>query len=155
MKIRVYQEGIFKSKWLSKFISCLSFSGKKLKAEKLLYLSFFNFKKHFDINGLLLLFESLEHLKPQIGLRLNRLTKSKKKRIEAYPIVLKTSVQYKKAIFWLIKSIQMGKETYFFTKIHTEVLNIVFNKITNSMKKKKEYYTHAILFKSIKKFKWN
>ena len=155
MKVRVYQEGIFKSKWLSKFINCLFVSGKKWKIEKLVYFSFFYFKKYFDWNGLLLLFECLEYLKPKIGFKLNRKIKSKKKNIQGYPILLKTNSQYKKAIFWLIKAIQLGKERHFYDKIQMEIKNINFNKITYSIKKKKDYYAHAILFKTIKKFKWN
>jgi hypothetical protein len=35
-----------------------------------------------------------------------------------------------------------------------EIKNVIFGETTNSLKKKKEFYNYAILFKSIRKFKW-
>ena len=154
MKSRIYQEGIFKSKWLSKFISCLFFFGNKWKTEKLVYLSFFYLKKNYDSNGLFLFFESLEYLKPWVGLKLTT-SKAKTKKIKAYPIVLNKSIQFKKSIFWLIKSIQLRKEIFIYKKINNEIKEIIFNEATNSINKKKEYYDFAIMAKSVEKFKWN
>lgn len=34
-----------------------------------------------------------------------------------------------------------------------EIKSIVFGEMTNSLKKKKEYYNYAVLFKSVRKFK--
>lgn len=154
MKIRIYQEGIFTSKWLSKFINCWFFEGEKFKIEKLIYFSFFCLKKYFESNALFFFFESLERLKPWIGLKLNKLVKSKKKKIQSYPVILSKKAQYKKAIYWLVKSIQLRKEVSFSIKLINEITSIVFDELTNSLKKKKEYYNYAIMFKSIRKFKW-
>lgn len=118
-----------------------------------MYFSFFFFKKHLEANGLFLLFECLEYLKPHVGLKLTRTIKSRKKIIQAQPMVLKVNAQYRKAIYWFIKAIQLGKETYFHSKLQTEVNNILFDRVTYSVKKKKEYYSRAILFKSMQKFK--
>jgi len=138
MKNYIYQEGIFKSKWLSKFISCLIFTGKKFKLEKLVYLTFFFLKRYFNINSLFFFFEALELLKPWIGLQLRRTIKSKKKKIQVHPTILSLKVQYKKAIYWLVKSIQLRKEVYFFIRMGNEIKSIIFNEITNSKKKKKK-----------------
>jgi hypothetical protein len=35
-----------------------------------------------------------------------------------------------------------------------EIKNVIFCEMTNSLRKKKEYYNFAILFKSVRKFKW-
>ena len=154
MKTVIYLEGIFKSKWLSKFINCLVVKGQKFKLEKLVYSVFFYLKYFFTIYSFFFFFESLELLKPWVGLKLNPVVKSKKQSIQAYPVILSTNVQYKKSIYWLVKSIQLRKELCFVKKMANEAKNIVFKEVTQSMKKKKEYYNHAILFKSVRKFKW-
>ena len=154
MKKYNYQEAVFNSKWLSKFVNCWFFTGKKHQIEKLIYLSFFILKKKFNINPLFFFFEALERLKPWVGLKIYKTIKSNKKKNQAYPIILNANIQYKKAIYWLIKSIQLRKETTLSRKINNEIKNIIFNEITNSIKKKKEYYNYSILFKSVRKFKW-
>lgn len=154
MKNLTYQEGIFNSKWLSKFINCWFFKGEKFKIEKLIYESFFYLKKKFNVNGLLLLLEVLEQLKPWIGLKLHRSTNQRKSQIQAHPVILTSNIQYRKAIYWLVKSIQLRKEINFSIRMSNEIKGIVFNEMTNSLKKKKEYYKYAVLFKSVRKFKW-
>lgn len=154
MKNLTYQEGIFNSKWLSKFINCWFFKGEKFKIEKLIYESFFCLKKKFNINGLLLLLEVLEQLKPWIGLKLHRSTNQRKSQIQAHPVILTSNIQYRKAIYWLVKSIQLRKEINFSIRMSNEIKGIVFGEMTNSLKKKKEYYKYAVLFKSVRKFKW-
>ena len=88
MKIFYYQEGIFNSKWLSKFMNCWFFKGEKFKIEKLIYKTFLSLKKKFNVNGLLLLFEVLEQLKPWIGLKLHRSSNQRKSQIQAHPVIL-------------------------------------------------------------------
>ena len=106
------------------------------------------------MNILYLFLEILECLKPWIGIKIYHTLKVKRKKIQAYPIILKINTQYKKAICWLFSSTKLRQELNFCTKINTEIKNIIFNEITNSLKKKKEYYNYAILFKSTQKFKW-
>ena len=154
MKENIYKDAIFQSRWLSKFISCLFFTGKKWKAEKMIYFSFFCLKYFFIINMLYLFLEILECLKPWIGIKIYHTLKGKRKKIQAYPIILTINTQYKKAIYWLLSSIKLRQELNFCIKINTEIKNIIFNETTNSFKKKKEYYNYAILFKSTQKFKW-
>nr|QFP99056.1 ribosomal protein S7 [Rhizaria sp.] len=150
---RTYEEGVFKSKWLSKFINCWFFTGEKIKIEKLIYYSFFIIKKRFNISSLFFFFESLERLKPWVGLKLHR-GYSKKKKIQVCPLILNSKVQFKKAMYWLIKSTQLRKESCLSIKISNEICNLIFNEITNSIKKKKEHYNYAVMFKSVKTFKW-
>ena len=132
-----YQEGVFKSKWLSKFINYWCVEGEKSKIEKIVYYSFINLKKEFNGNILWFFFEVLEQLKPWIGLRLRRTVKSKKKQVEVYPIIITINIQYRKAIYWIVKSIQLRKERNLSIKISSEIKNILFNEITSSLKKKK------------------
>ena len=154
MKNSICQGYLFNCQWLYKFISCLSFNGEKFKIERLVYNTFLFLKKFLNINGLLLLLEVLEQLKPWIGLKLRRGLKQRKYQIQAHPVILTTNIQYKKAIYWLVKSIFIRKETKFSIRMSNEIKNIIFSETTNSLKKKKEFYKYAILFKSIRKFKW-
>jgi hypothetical protein len=73
--------------------------------------------------------------------------------MQAYPVILISNIQYRKAIYWLIKSIQLRKETTFSMRVFNEIRSVVFCEITNSLIKKKEYYSYAVLFKSARKFK--
>ena len=111
-------------------------------------------KRYFNINSLFFFCEALEFLKPWIGLQLRHTVKLNKKKIQVHPIILSLKVQYKKAIYWLVKSIQLRKEVYFFTRMGNEIKSIVFNEVTQSLKKKKDYYNYAVMFKSSRKFKW-
>ena len=63
-----------------------------------IYRSFYNIKKKFDVSPLFIFFEVLEKLKPWIGLKIVNTSYSKKKRIQAYPIILTKNMQYNKAI---------------------------------------------------------
>ena len=128
--------------WLENFLT-----------EKLIYSVLYFFKKCFNIHSIFFLCEAFEKLKPWIGLRLHRVVKSKKKKIYAYPVIINNSTQNKKALYWLIKSFQSRKELSFLIKMTKELESILFNEMTESLRKKKEYYNYAILFKSVKKFK--
>lgn len=154
MKGIIYQEGVFNCQWLSKFINCCFFQGEKFKTEKLIYSSLFFLKKFLSTNGLLLLFEVLERLKPWIGLKLHRSDKQRKPLIQAQPVILTSNIQYRKAIYWLVKSIQLRKEKKFSIRMNNEIKGILLGEMMNSLKKKKEYYNYAVLFKSVRKFKW-
>lgn len=151
MKKIIYQEGVFNCKWFSKFISCWFFKGEKFKIEKLSYDSIFFLKFFLSTNGLLLFFEALENLRPWIGLKLHW---SVKQINQAHPVILMPNIQYRKAIYWLVKSIQLRKETHFSMRMSYEIKNVIFGEMTNSLRKKKEYYNYAVLFKSVRKFKW-
>ena len=154
MKNYTYQEAVFNSKWLSKFINCWFFTGEKFKIEMLIYDSFLFLKKFLNTNGVLLLFEALEQLKPWVGLKLRVSLKQKKSQIQAHPVILTSNIQYKKSIYWLIKSIQLRKEITFCMRSNNEMRSIIFGGQATSLKRKFFYYNYAIIFKSVIKFRW-
>jgi hypothetical protein len=65
----------------------------------LIYDSFLFLKKFLNTNGVLLLFEALEQLKPWVGLKLRVSLKQKKSQIQAHPVILTSNIQYKKSIY--------------------------------------------------------
>jgi ribosomal protein S7 len=72
----------------------------------------------------------------------------------AIPFFLTISLQYKKAIFWLSKSIQLRFEKKLTAKISNELYAINILNGGESLKKKKECYKYAVMFKTAKRFKW-
>jgi ribosomal protein S7 len=154
MKRIDYIEGVFKSKWISKFINLCFFKGKKHYIEKIFYLSFYLLKKELNYCPFFIFFEVLEKIKPIIGLKIYRFGKGKTKKITVVPHILKIDLQYKKSIYWLVKSVKLRKEKNLWLRIYNEFYDVLFNKISNSLKKKKEHYKYVIMFKTIKKFKW-
>ncbi len=147
-------DGVFWSKWLLKFINKFIFTGKKYLVEKIIYLSFFYIKKNLNSSAIFFFFEVLERIKPIVGLKFYTLKKRKLKRITAVPYIVSISLQYKKAIFWLVNAIKLRKEKEWFLKIFQEFYDILLNKTGHSFLKKKEFYRYVILFKTAKKFKW-
>ena len=156
MKFLKYNDGYYSSKWLSKFINKMSIKGKKDFIEKLIYLSLFSIKKKLKFYPLFIFFEVLEKIKISIGLKLNKnkWKNSKNIAVKAFPFLLNTTSQYKKSILWLIQSIKLRSELNLSLKIYYEFYDILFNFGGNTLKKKKNYYKHIILFKTVKKFKW-
>ena len=65
-----YNEGLYNSKWLSKFINKFCIQGKKLQIEKIIYYSFFLTKKKLNYYPIFIFFEVLEKIKPSIGLKI-------------------------------------------------------------------------------------
>lgn len=130
------------------------FIGKQFNIEKIIYFSFFLIKKNLKCSPLFIFFEVLEKIRPLIGLKLYRQKKRKVTKIIANPIIIKEPIQYQKAIFWLSKAIKCRKEKFLSLRIFQEFYSIIFFNTGNTLKKKKEYYQYAILYKSIKKFKW-
>ena len=129
-------------------------TGKKFYIEKIIYFSFYELKKKLQYCSLFFFFEALEKIKPSIGLKIYKLGKGKRKKINIFPYILNKSAQYKKSIYWLAKAIKLRKENTLCLKICLEFYDINFNNSGNSLKKKKEYYKYVIMFKAIKKFKW-
>jgi ribosomal protein S7 len=90
-----YTEGIFFSKWFSKFINNCFRLRNKIIAEKILYQIFFLVKKKLNFSCLFFFFETLEKVKPVVGLKVFTVGKNKTK---AIPIFLHVGLQYKKAM---------------------------------------------------------
>jgi ribosomal protein S7 len=150
----IYTEGVFQSKWLSKFINKLTLFGKTGKIERLVYLTFFFIKKELSICPMFFFFEVLEKVRPVIGLKIYKKKGRKVTTKTAMPIKLNTTAQYKKAIFWLRLSISVKEEKQLVSKIFQEFYDTLILDAGNSLKKKKTYYKYAVLFKATRKFKW-
>lgn len=150
-----YKEGLFHSKWLSKFINYWFFSGKTFKIEKILYYSFFLIKYKLNCCPLYLFFEGLEKIKPVIGLKMYKQKRRKVNKIIAVPFVMNFLLRYKKALTWLSVSIKLrNNQKKLSSRIFFELRDICINNNSLSIKKKKEYYKYAIQAKVAKKFKW-
>lgn len=151
-----YIEGIYSSKWLSKFINKWFLLGKKFYSEKIIYLSFYLLKLKLNYSPLFFFFEILEKIKPYIGLKITKYKwgNVQKNKTKIFPYILSVSLQYKKSIYWLIKSIKLRKEANLSLKVYHEFYDIVFNNLSNSLRKKKDYYKYIIMFKTIKNFRW-
>lgn len=128
--------------------------GKKYLVEKIIYLYMYFIKKKLSGSGIFFFFESLEKVKPTIGLKFYVLKKKKVQRMTAIPYIATVVLQYKKAIFWLMNAIQIRKEKKWCFKVFQEFYDILLNKSGASLLKKKEFYKYVILFKTTKKFKW-
>lgn len=153
---KFYIEGTFRSKWFSKLINHWFFSGLNYRAEKIFYLSFYLLKNKLNCSPIFFLFEALEKIKPIIGLKLYKKKQKKKKmmKITAIPFFLTLALQYKKAIFWLSKAIQLRFEKKLTSKISNELYAVNVLNVGESLKKKQECYKYAVMFKTAKRFKW-
>ena len=154
MKYLSYKEGRFQAKWLSKCINQWGFLGKQYINEKNIYSSFFLMKKKLQIVPMFIFFESLEKIKPIIGIKLFKKRKKKINKVMGVPYILGVTSGYRKAVFWLVRAIKLYAIKNVFFKIFQELYNIVFLNTGYSLKKKKEYYNYALLYIKIKKFKW-
>jgi ribosomal protein S7 len=154
MRSVIYLEGTFHSKWFSKFINHWFFFGASFQTEKLLYLVFFIIKTKFNCCPIFFFFESLEKIKPSIGLKFFKKKKKKKIKVTAVPFVLPLAAQYQKAVLWLAKSIRVRHEQKLVSKIVNELYSVNFLGVGESLKKKTEYYKFAVVFKTTKRFKW-
>jgi ribosomal protein S7 len=125
------------------------------KTEKLFYVSFLLLKNKLNCCPIFFFFEVLEKIKPLIGLKFYK-KKHKKKitKVTAIPFFLTLSAQYRKAVFWLSKSIQVRHEKKLILKIVNELHGINFLNLGESLKKKTEYYRLGIALKATKRFKW-
>jgi ribosomal protein S7 len=69
------------------------------------------------------------------------------------PFILDNLAQYKKSIYWLVKAIKLRKEFFLTDKVIKEFYDIIFYNKGDSLKKKKNYYRYAVIFKSGTKYK--
>jgi ribosomal protein S7 len=66
---------------------------------------------------------------------------------------LNNLAQYKKSICWLVKAIKLRQEFFLIDKINKEFYDININNKGESLKKKRDYYKYAVMFKSLSKYK--
>lgn len=154
MQFKQYCDGLYKSKWLSKFINQCGFAGNKHTSEGIIFSIFFFLKKKLKISPLFFFFEVIEKIKPIIGLKLQKKKSLSDIVVKASPFLLDVPSRYKKAIFWLSRSVKIPGGSTFFVKVFKEFYAILFLNNGLSCKKKKEYYGYALLYKKIRKFRW-
>jgi ribosomal protein S7 len=154
MSKKNYIDGFFQSKWFSKFITQWFFKGKNYRIEKIMYKSFFNIKKQLNYCPIFIFFEVIEKIKPEIGLKIYHKSKRKISGTVTVPFILDNLAQYKKSIYWLVKAIKLRKEFFLSNKVIKEFYDIIFYNKGDSLKKKKNYYKYAVIFKSGTKYKW-
>lgn len=154
MRENVYIEGFFQSKWFSKFINQWFFKGNTNKTEKILYKSFFILKKLLNCCPIFFFFEVIEKIKPEIGLKIHRKRQLKITGSTTVPYILDNLEQYKKSICWLVKAIKLRQDFFLSDKINKEFYDIIVNNKGESLKKKRDYYKYAVMFKSLTKYKW-
>jgi len=101
LKTRNIIEGVFFSRWLTKFLNMCGRRYLKHKFEGLLYLSLFLIKSKLRSCPLFYLLEAIEIVKPVVGLKLikNRQKNSKICKIVAIPYVQTISFQYSRGLF--------------------------------------------------------
>lgn len=149
-----YIEISLQSKLLAKFISYLCRKGKKFKSENLINFILYNLKYSFNIYSIYFFWECINKLKIEFNLKLRYTFKSKIKKIQGYPIIGNSQIYYNKSFYWLIKGASLRKDFTFCVRMLKECNDIIFNRLTESMKKKKEYYNYGVMFKNSSKFKW-
>ena len=147
-------EAIFWCNWLVKFINIHLFMGKKELIEKVLYFSLFLIKKRLGSCPLFVFFEVLEKVKPIVGLKLYKLKTRKLYKVKVIPVILKFSLQYKKAIIWVLNSIVKNDKKKLIIKLFQEFYNINYNKGNLAIKKKKQLYDNVLVYKITKRFVW-
>ncbi len=140
----------FKSFWLSKFINCVTKKGHKEKAEKAVWQSFNLIKKHKKQKPFLVFSEALEIVRPTVGLVAKRVGK----KVYQIPIPLKYPKAYKIALKWILDAIKKRKEWDLSERIANEVLAIVFDRRSSTVKKRDEFYALITYNRTYLHYRW-
>lgn len=123
--------------------------------EKLVYFSFFYWKKLLNTIPVFYFFESILKIRPLIGFYIYIIKKKKKKQVKIKPYFMSFRNRWQKAIYWFTRSIkiEMSKQKFYVNLIN-ELYSILFLDKSNSLKQKMKYYKTILLFKTSKNFKW-
>ena len=153
--LKVKTENIYMSHLLLHFINSLIFLNLKIKIEKLIYGSFFYWKKQLNTIPLFYFFETLLKIRPLIGFYIYVVKKRKKKKIKIKPYFMSFRARWQKAIYWFSRSLKMdfGKNNLS-SSILIEIYNIVFFEKSRVLQQKIKYYKTILLFKTSKNYKW-
>lgn len=155
MSLLIKQDNIYMSKLFVKFINCFIFTNIKFKMEKLMYLTFFFWKKQLNKVPLFYFFEALLKLRPLIGFYIYIVKTKQAKRVKIKPHFMSFESRWKKAIYWLSRSIKMEREKYnFINNITTELLTTINTEKSISLLQKVKYYKTILSFKTTKNFTW-
>lgn len=131
---------MYKSRWFHRFINKTMRGGRKWKSEKILYdfLSWINLRTRK--NGILLFHAVLHQIKPVLIVLPRRLGR----RIYQVPVPLETMKQYKLALKWLMAAVKKNKRMPFGEALAHEIINILFFKKSEVLRKKNEVYASVI-----------
>src|SRR5690242_3823173 len=94
--------------------------------------------------------ESLELIRPVVGLVRKRVGKQ----IHQVPIPLRYPKAYKIAIKWILTAIKKRTERGLGEKIATELLSIVFDKRSPTVKKRDEFYASVTYNRTSLHYRW-
>jgi ribosomal protein S7 len=143
---------IYNSYWLNKLINNFMKNGEKIKAEQIIYQGLKGIKKKSKLKHtpLLLLFEALEFIKVDI-----EVVKKKIGKTDYFIPHPTTSVrQYKTALKWFQEACKKQKSASTSNHITTEVIDIVQNKRSYSLLKKKKLYEIVVYFRTHLHYRW-
>jgi len=154
--LKIKKEPIYLSKLFLHFINNFIFINLRLKMEKIIYFSFFQWKKQLSVIPIFYFFETLLKIRPIIGFYLYIIKKKrKKKKIKIKPYYMTFKRRWQKAIYWLTRTLKMEREKQQLSfGIINELYSIVFFGKSLALKQKKRHYNTILLFKSSKNYKW-
>ena len=153
--LKLKRDNIYMSKLFLKFINSFIFTSLKFKMEKLIYNTFFFWKKQLNIIPLFFLFEALFKIRPLIGFYIYIVKTKQNKKIKIKPHFMPFEARWKKAIYWLSRSIKIDRDKQsFFSNIINEVLNITTLEKGISLQQKIKYYKTILSFKTSKNYIW-
>jgi len=139
-----------KSSWVSKLIGCLIKKGHKEKAELWVLESFNILKAQKKFKPFLIFSEALEIIRPNVGL----VSKRVGKKIHQIPIPLWPLKPYKIAMRWILESIDKRTERNIVDRISNELLAIVFEKRSLTLKKRNEFFSIITYNRTYLHFRW-
>jgi ribosomal protein S7 len=153
--LKIKNENVYISKLLLKFINTFIFKNLKIKIEKLIYFSFFYWKKELNTIPIYYFFETIFQVRPLIGFYIYIIKKKKKKKIKIKPYFMNFLSRWQKAIYWLTRSIkiELGKQKFYFSIIN-EFYRVIFLGKSNTLQQKIKFYKTILLFKTSKNYKW-
>lgn len=128
------------------FISLLTrftVDGNRIKVEKAILSTLKLIKKHTKSSPFFFFFEAVERIRFSILLRTFIRKKKKSVKKTATPKIIKSSLRYKKAIFFFTKSVQLRREHFLHDKLINELFEILLYKKGNLFLKKQEIYNYV------------
>lgn len=155
MKFIIKHENIYMSKLLLKFINAFLFTNLKIKIEKLVYYSFFYWKKQSNNLALFYLFEALFKIRPLIGFYIYIIKTKQTKKIKIRPYFMPFEARWQKAIYWFSRSIKMeNQKQSFLLTVSDELYNVTQLDKSSSLSQKIKYYKTILSFKTSKNYTW-
>lgn len=146
---------LYMSQLFLKFLNTLIFFNLKLKMEKLIYLSFFYWKKKYKTTPLFFFFQALLSVRPLIGFYLYIIKKKQKKTIKIKPYYMSFLGRWQKAIYWFTRIFKIEHTKKGLSHIILyEIYNITYNNLSPILKQKIKFYQTILFFKSTKNYKW-